>query len=214
MISSLHGTVGHVGLHDAVIEVGGVGMLVHATPDTLAGLRLGEQARVQTSLIVREDSLTLFGFRDAAEREVFETMLSVSGIGPRIALAVLSVYTPRDVAAAVASGDDKAFSKVPGIGPKGARRIVLELAGKLVLPEGDEGTLDIPGPGAAAEEGPAWRSQVEQALYGLGWNEKDAAAAVAAFIHVEPEADSLTVPAALKAVLASLGKTSGIGHRS
>ena len=213
MISSLHGTVGHVGLHDAVIEVGGVGMLVHATPDTLAGLRIGEQARVQTSLIVREDSLTLFGFRDAAEREVFETMLSVSGIGPRIALAVLSVHGPREVAAAVAAGDDKAFSKVPGIGPKGARRIVLELAGKLVLPEGEDGTLDLAGAGAPAE-GPAWRTQVEQALYGLGWNEKDAAGAVSSFIDSEPEADSLTVPAALKAVLASLGKTSGIGHRS
>jgi Holliday junction DNA helicase RuvA len=213
MISSLHGTVGHVGLHEAVIEVGGVGMLVHATPDTLAGLRIGEQARVQTSLIVREDSLTLFGFRDTAEREVFETMLSVSGIGPRIALAVLSVHGPREVAAAVAAGDDKAFSKVPGIGPKGARRIVLELAGKLVLPEGEDGTLDLAGAGAP-EEGPAWRTQVEQALYGLGWNEKDAAGAVSSFIDSEPEADSLTVPAALKAVLASLGKTSGIGHRS
>ena len=147
MISTLSGTVAHVGLHEAVLEVGGVGLLVAATPATLAGLKVGETARVQTHLVVREDSLTLFAFRTAEEREVFTTMLGVSGIGPRIALAVLAVHSPADVARAVAAGDDKAFSQVPGIGPKGARRIVLELAGKLVLPE--EEPAPQAGPGAA-----------------------------------------------------------------
>ena len=102
MISSLSGTVSHVGLHEAVIEVHGVGLLVYAAPGTLAQLRMGEQARLLTHLVVKEDSLTLYGFRDAAEREVFTTMLGVSGIGPRIALAVLSVHSPAQVLQAVA----------------------------------------------------------------------------------------------------------------
>lgn len=214
MISSLTGTVTHVGLHEAVIEVGGVGMLVQATPGTLATLRLGERARVETSLIVKEDSLTLFGFRDDSEREVFTTMLSVSGIGPRIALAVLSVHTPAEVAQAVAEGDDKAFSKVPGIGPKGARRIVLELAGKLVLPEPEGAEASSTDAGGKAGAGPSWRSQVMDALVGLGWQEKDAAGAVDSYVEAEPDAESMTVPDALRGVLASLGRASGMGHRA
>ncbi|MDN5617150.1 Holliday junction branch migration protein RuvA [Rothia sp. HC945] len=214
MISSLTGTVTHVGLHEAVIEVGGVGMLVQATPGTLATLRLGEQARLETSLIVKEDSLTLFGFRDDSEREVFTTMLSVSGIGPRIALAVVSVHTPAEVAQAVAEGNDKAFSKVPGIGPKGARRIVLELAGKLVLPEPENGDASSAGVGGQAGTGPSWRSQVMDALVGLGWQEKDAAGAVDSYVEAEPDAGSMTVPDALRGVLAGLGRASGMGHRS
>lgn len=213
MISSLSGTVTHVGLHDAVIEVGGVGMLIHATPGTLATLRRGESARVETSLIVKEDSLTLFGFRDNDEREVFTTMLSVSGIGPRIALAVLSVYSPVEVSRAVAAGDDKAFSKVPGIGPKGARRIVLELAGKLVLP--DPEAEDSPAsPQPVGEPGPPWRGQVLDALIGLGWTDKDATAAVDSFVESEPAAESMTVAQALRSVLAGLGRANAMGHRS
>lgn len=214
MISSLSGTVAHVGLHEAVLEVGGVGLLVHATPTTLATLQAGDHARLMTELVVKEDSLTLFGFQDAAEREVFTTMLSVSGIGPRIALAVLSVYAPAEVSRAVAAGDDKVFSKVPGIGPKGARRIVLELAGKLVLPE--EGADDA-ATGQGAETGaggPAWKPQVVQALSGLGWSEKDSEAAVESYLQAEPAAQSLGVPAALKAVLASLGQSSSRGPRT
>lgn len=205
MISSLTGTVSHVGLNEAVIEVGGVGLLVHATPTTLASLQRGAAASLQTELVVKEDSLTLFAFRDAGEREVFRTMLSVSGIGPRIALAVLSVHTPAEVSRAVAAGDDKAFSKVPGIGPKGARRIVLELAGKLVLPD-EEAPEELSAPAA---EGPAWSPQVRQALTGLGWTEKDAGAAVDALVTADPAAESMTVPEALKAVLASLGRANG-----
>lgn len=215
MISSLTGTVTHVGLHEAVIEVGGVGMLVQATPGTLATLRLGERAHLETTLIVKEDSLTLFGFQDDGEREVFTTMLSVSGIGPRIALAVLSVHSPLDVSRAVAAGDDKAFSKVPGIGPKGARRIVLELAGKLVLPDPEAEASSDDASGQTASDGPFWRPQVLDALVGLGWTEKDAVGAVDSYVEVEPEAaGAANVAEALRSVLAGLGRANGMGHRS
>lgn len=176
MISSLRGTVTHVGLHSAVIDVNGFGMQVQATPQTLAGLRVGEQATVATAMIVREDSMTLFGFEDADQREVFETLLAVSGVGPRLALAVLAVHAPNAIRVAASSGDDKAFSKVPGIGPKGARRIVLELAGKLVPLESKPGM-----------SGQTWQGQVCTAMMGLGWSEKDAGAAIDAAIADAPE---------------------------
>jgi Holliday junction DNA helicase RuvA len=135
MISSLTGTVTHVGLHEAVIEVGGVGMLVQATPGTLATLRLGERARLETSLIVKEDSLTLFGFRDDSEREVFTTMLSVSGIGPRIALAFCPSTPPQRWPRPSRRVMTKHSARFPESAPRVPGRIVLELAGKLVLPE-------------------------------------------------------------------------------
>ena len=143
MIASLTGRVAQVGLDHAVINVNGFGMLVYATARTLSKLRTGEEATVLTTMIVREESMTLYGFSEPAEREVFDMMLSVSGIGPRIALAVLSVHTASEVERAVATGDDKAFTKVPGIGPKGARRIVLELAGKLILSDGQTDELPL-----------------------------------------------------------------------
>lgn len=176
MISSLDGTVSHVGLSSAVINVNGFGMLVQATPQTLSTLRTGQQASLSTALIVREDSMTLFGFADAEQREVFETLIGVSGVGPRLGLAVLAVYTPEAIRMAASSGDDKAFSKVPGIGPKGARRIVLELADKLVPLE------EVP-----AVAAPAWRPQVLEAMIGLGWTEKDAAKAIDAAVEEAPE---------------------------
>ncbi len=196
MISSLRGRVTHVGLNSAVIDVNGFGMQVQATPQTLAALRPGEQADVATALIVREDSMTLFGFEDADQREVFETLLAVSGVGPRLALAVLAVHAPQAIRVAAAAGDDKAFSKVPGIGPKGARRIVLELAGKLV-------PLDtVPAP-----SGPAWQGQVLTAMMGLGWSEKDAAAAIDAAVADAPEiAATGDVGQILKTTLRRLGQ--------
>jgi Holliday junction DNA helicase RuvA len=176
MISSLRGTVTHVGLHSAVLDVNGFGMLVQATPQTLSGLRVGEQATVSTAMIVREDSMTLFGFEDADQREVFETLLAVSGVGPRLALAVLAVHAPDAIRIAASAGDDKAFSKVPGIGPKGARRIVLELAGKLVPLENK--------PGVPTQ---TWQGQVLTAMMGLGWSERDAGTAIDAAIADAPE---------------------------
>jgi Holliday junction DNA helicase RuvA len=172
MIASVRGQVLVVRLDSAVIEVGGVGMLVMATPATLAELRIGQQAQLATSLVVREDSLTLFGFTDDDERDVFETVQTVSGIGPRLALAMLAVHTPDGLRAAVAGQDLTALMKVPGIGRKGAQRIVLELTDRLGAPVSAAGGSVPVGPTAA---GPAWRDQVVEALVGLGWSAKQAA---------------------------------------
>ena len=199
MIASITGQVEHVGLPTAVGAVGGFGVQVQATPETLSGLRIGGEVRLDTAYVARKDeSPLLFGFRSPAEREVFEIMLGVSGVGPRTALAVLSVLGPDDVHRAIAQGDAKAFTAVPGIGPKGARRIVLELADKLIVP-------DRPAPAAAAPVEP-WREQVLEALVGLGWNEKDAARGVAdALAGREELIASGDVPAILRTVLAWLG---------
>ncbi len=131
MIASVRGRVLSIRLDAAVVEVGGVGLLVQATPATLAGLRVGGEAELATTLVVREDALTLFGFADADERAVFEIVQTVSGIGPRLALAMLAVHTPDGLRAAVAGQDLAALTRVPGIGRKGAQRIVLELADRL-----------------------------------------------------------------------------------
>ncbi|NOJ61313.1 Holliday junction branch migration protein RuvA [Arthrobacter sp. 260] len=196
MISSLRGTVAHVGLNSAVLDVNGFGMQILATPQTLATLRTGQEAQVFTAMIVREDSMTLFGFEEADQREVFETLLGVSGVGPRLALAVLAVHTPEAIRVAASSGDDKAFSKVPGIGPKGARRIVLELADKLV-PLGTTG-------GTPKN---AWQGQVLTAMMGLGWSEKDAGVAIDAATAEAPEiAATGDVGAILKLTLRRLGQ--------
>ncbi|MFD0775942.1 Holliday junction branch migration protein RuvA, partial [Streptomonospora algeriensis] len=121
MIAFLSGRVAARTGGTAVVEVGGVGMTVHCTPATLAGLRVGEQATVATSLVVREESLTLYGFADDDEREVFERLQQASGVGPRLALGILAVHTPDALRAAVASEDTAALTRVPGIGPKGAQ---------------------------------------------------------------------------------------------
>ena len=205
MIASLTGRVAQVGLDHAVINVNGFGMLVYATARTLSKLRTGEEATVLTTMIVREESMTLYGFSEPAEREVFDMMLSVSGIGPRIALAVLSVHTAAEVERAVATGDDKAFTKVPGIGPKGARRIVLELAGKLILSDGQTDELPL-------SQGIVWKPQVLDALTSLGWSEKDASAAIDAYVQHNLAAETEPVGVALRGVLASLGTQNTVGR--
>jgi len=204
MISSLAGTVESVGLNQAVIAVSGFGMQFSATPQTLAGLRAGEPGRVLTTLVVREDSMTLFGFATADEKEVFEVLLGVSGVGPRLALAVLAVHDPETVRIAAHAGDDKAFTKVPGIGPKGARRIVLELADKLV-PTG--APVPAPADGGAAADAQPWLDPVLEALTGLGWTERDADKAVRDTVAHEPELEeSGDVASVLRATLRHLGQ--------
>ena len=203
MISSLRGTVTHLGLSSAVLEVGGVGMAVQATPQTLSTLRLGQEARVSTALIVREDSLTLFGFSDDDEREVFETLLTVSGVGPRLALAVLAVLDPEAIRVAAHGEDSKAFTKVPGIGPKVAGRIVLELKGKLV-PHGT-GAAGAPLLPVSGEE--VWKPQVVAALTSLGWSEKDASSNIDKALKDSPElSEAGSVPEILRATLRWLGQ--------
>lgn len=209
MIASVRGTVQAVRLDAAIVEVGGVGMLVHATPATLAGLRVGESALLSTSLVVKEDSLTLFGFVDSDERSVFETVQTVSGVGPRLALAMLAVHSPDGLRRAVATEDLVALKRVPGIGHKGAQRIVLELADRLGLPSGL--TADgVPQPRPVPTDRAA---EVAQALVGLGYSAKASEDAVTGVISDRPEladpVSDLEVSAVLRAALQALGTGRG-----
>ena len=205
MIASVRGTVQSVRLDGAVVEVGGVGLLVHATPATLGGLSVGAAATLATSLVVREESLTLFGFADADERAVFETLQTVSGVGPRLALAMLAVHSPDTLRRAVATEDLTTLKRVPGIGHKGAQRIVLELAGKLGAP------LDVAGTTPAQVAAPGdRRDEVVEALVGLGWNAKAAEDAVLGVVQDDsaPVSDA-DVAGVLRAALRALGSGRG-----
>lgn len=203
MIASVSGVVATVGADSAVVDVGGVGLLVHCTPSTAAALRAGERAHLATSLVVREDALTLYGFGDAAERAVFELLQTASGVGPRLAQAVLALYGPDEVRRAIATEDVTALTRVPGIGRKGAQRLVLELKDKV-------GGLAIGPPGAAqarVPEQPAWGEQVRHALVGLGYSSREAEDAVTA---VAPEVDATTEPdvaVVLRTALRALSRT-------
>lgn len=171
MISRVRGQVLSIGLDHAVVEVGGVGLAVRATPATLATMRSGTEAVLATALVVREDSLTLFGFADAEARDLFGLLQTVSGIGPRIAMATLAVLDPAQLRAALADGNIAVLTQVPGIGRKGAERLVIELRDKV-------GAL----PAAAAESVVSGtgnvRGSVVDALVGLGFPAKQAEQAV------------------------------------
>lgn len=193
MIASLRGTVLSMTISSAVIDVGGVGMLVHATPRTLSTLRIGSETTLFTTLIVKEDSLTLFGFLDDDERAVFEVLNGVSGIGPRTALAVLSVHSPDDLRRAVQNKDEAALTKVSGIGKKGAQRMILEIGNKL-----GPSTGATPSSGGATDSSP----DVLQALVNLGWQEKDAGSAIEEAKALSPDA---TVAQLLRSALQILG---------
>ena len=202
MIAHLNGTVAGVGLDGAVIEVGGVGLRVQCTPDTLATLKPGEQARVATSLVVREDSLTLFGFASDDERNVFELLQTANGVGPRLALAMLAVHSPDGLRRAVATEDVKVLTMVPGIGTKGAQKIILELKDRLGLPSDPAAGL---GASLSRRSAPSWRDQVNTGLVNLGWSARDAEAAV---VSVEADLDGQApdVATALRAALRKLSK--------
>ncbi len=205
MIASVRGTVRSVRLDGAVVEVGGVGLLVHATPATLATLAIGATVSLATSLLVREDALTLFGFGDADEREVFETVQTVSGVGPRLALAMLAVHSPDALRRAVQDEDLVALKRVPGIGHKGAQRIVLELAGRLGAPSA-AASDGVARPGASGTGGARPREQVTDALVGLGWTAKAAQDAVAGVADsAEASGETLEVASLLRATLRALG---------
>ncbi|WP_426592082.1 Holliday junction branch migration protein RuvA [Cellulomonas sp. McL0617] len=200
MIASVHGTVQAVRLDAAVVEVGGVGLLVHATPATLAGLRVGSSARLATSLLVREDALTLFGFADTDEREVFEIVQTVSGVGPRLALAMLAVHTPDGLRRAVLDEDVKALQRVPGIGLKGAQRIILELKDRIGVP------VAVPSATAARPVAGDRRDMVVEALVGLGWTARAAGDAVSTVLEgSEGPVGEDEVAGVLRAALRTLG---------
>lgn len=209
MISSIRGEVLHVALDHAVVEVSGFGLEVTATAQTLGRLRVGSETHLQTSFVPRQDDAPLlFGFADAGEREIFTTMLSISGVGSRLALAVLSVHTPGEVRQAIAESDTAAFTKVPGIGKKTAQRILLELAGKLVIEPVDPAAESAAGAERATAEDETVL-QVREALASLGWTEKDAKTAVDKALEAEPDLVGQDVSVVLRRTLRSLGGPGG-----
>jgi Holliday junction DNA helicase RuvA len=193
MIASVRGEVLDIALDHVVIEAAGVGYKVMATPSTLATLRRGSEARLITAMIVREDSMTLYGFSDTDARNLFLTLLSVSGVGPKIALATLAVYDAHTLRQALGDGDITALTRVPGIGKRGAERMVLELRDKIgpVAPSS-----------GAAMNGHSVRGPVVEALVGLGFAVKQAEEATDKVLANDPEATQST---ALRAALSMLG---------
>lgn len=202
MISHLAGTVTAIGASAAVLDVNGFGMKALCTPGTLAGLRLGQEATVHTSMVVREDSMTLYGFGTADERDLFELVQSASGIGPKIAQAVVSVMGPEDFRRAIASEDLTALCRVPGIGRKGAQRMVIELKDK-VNALGMVGELPT-STGAAGQA--LWRDQISEGLVGLGWSARDAEAACDSVAHLAEEDPQVGIAVLMRAALASLAR--------
>lgn len=201
MIASVHGTVLAVALDHAVIEVGGVGLAVQATPATLATLRSGDSARLHTYLVVREDSLTLFGFADAQARELFVLLQTVSGIGPRLALAALAVLEPDTLRAALAEGNITLLTKVPGIGRKGAERLTLELRDKV---DPGPAAASAPQPAGPVSHGSKVRDEVVEALLSLGFAAKQAEQAVDGVLgNGAADGDTSVV---LRSALSTLGR--------
>ena len=195
MIASLSGRVAGFSQTGVVLVVGGVGLAVHTTPGTRARLRSGDEALLATTLVVREDSLTLYGFETDDERDLFELLQSASGVGPKVAQAVLTVHTPDAVRRAIGSEDLTALCLVPGIGRKGAQRLVLELKDKL-------GLVGLSAPAATV----AWRDTVSEALTGLGWSQSQADEVVVRLAAQHPDAGDADVPALLKKALAMMSR--------
>lgn len=202
MIASLTGRVVRLDLDALVLEVAGIGYLVRTTPQALAATRHGAELTLHTELVVREDSLTLYGFPQAEEAEPFRIVQSVTGIGPRTALAVLAVLDPEELRRAVAEQDVKTITRTPGIGPKVAGRMLLELGGKLPAPS--EASPQAPSAPGAAPGGPD--ADVVEALVGLGWAEKAARGAVEA--AREEGGEQVDAASLLRTALRGLG-----GHR-
>ena len=198
MISLINGIVRSISSDRAVVEVGGVGLAVSLTSQTTAQLNLGTPVQLFTSLVVREDSLTLFGFLDEESRSAFELVQTVSGIGPKVALAILGAHTPQSLAVAIAQEDIKAIEKVPGIGRKGAQRLILELKGKI----SDFGSVDH-----KQIHQPVWREQLISALISLGFTDKDSDSAITAVVSQYADngidAQNVDISELLKAALQS-----------
>ncbi len=199
MISSVRGTAVHVDADAVVVEVGGVGLHVAVTPQVARSTHLGDAVLLHTSLIVREDALSLFGFESREELVVFGQLLGVTGVGPKSALGVLATLTVPQIADAVSADDDAPFRRVSGIGPKTAKLIVVQLAGKIAV------TRPAGAGGADAAPSPAIPAQVVQALVGLGWSERVAAEAVEMIGADASDADRASVPALLRLTLSALG---------
>lgn len=203
MIARLSGTVLELGATWAVLEVGGIGIRALCGPNTTAELRPGRPAALATSLVVREDSLTLYGFGSTEERDLFELLMTASGVGPKLAQAALAVLSPDDLRQAIATENLVALTKVPGVGRKGAQRIVIELKDKIHAVAG----AAVSGTAAPAPEpAGAWRDQVSQGLQGLGWSARDAEAACDRVQHLAEEDPGLGVAELMRAALRSLAR--------
>jgi Holliday junction DNA helicase RuvA len=201
MIAFVSGRVAGLTLTSAIVEVGGVGLEVNCTPGTLASLRVGDPATLPTSMVVREESLTLFGFADEDEKSLFELLQTASGVGPKLAQAMLAVQSPDQLRRAVTTEDVKTLTTVPGIGQKGAQRIILELRDRIGAP-GSSATL--PASGVPVDD---WQSQVHAGLVGLGWSAKEADKAVDAVAsEAEDPAGEPDVAALLRSALRTLSK--------
>ncbi|SNY55932.1 Holliday junction branch migration protein RuvA [Paractinoplanes atraurantiacus] len=198
MIASVRGVVTAIAADSAVIEVGGVGLQLQCAPGTLAGLKSGTEARLAASMVVREDSLTLYGFADDDEKHLFELLQTASGVGPRLAQAVLAVHSPETVRRALAGGDLATLTRVPGIGKKGAERMVLELRDKI-------GPMAMAGDTTGMLNG-AWQEQVRQGVLALGWSAAQADQAVAALAETI-DGEVPPVPQLLRQAIRLLGKT-------
>ncbi|MFK0019492.1 Holliday junction branch migration protein RuvA [Streptomyces sp. NPDC090798] len=200
MIAFVSGPVAALAPDSAVVEVGGIGIAVQCSPNTLSGLRMGQQTKLATSLVVREDSLTLYGFADDDERGTFELLQTASGVGPRLAQAMLATHAPDALRRAIATGDEKTLTAVPGIGKRGAQKLLLELKDRLGEPLGTS-----TGIGAPVSTG--WRDQLHAALIGLGYATREADEAVSA---VAPQAEAAEgtpqVGQLLKAALQTLNR--------
>jgi Holliday junction DNA helicase RuvA len=201
MITSVAGTVARIGVDHAVVEVGGVGLAVLCTPHALANLRTGSPGRLATSLIVREDSLTLYGFADDGERDLFELLLTANGVGPKVARAILAVLSPDEIRRAVSTGDYKTLTRAPGLGPKGAEKLVVELRDKI----GAFSTSSANGvPTAARRSEAPWRTQVRAGLVSLGFTGKDIDGALDAVTPADGSAPD--VSQALRGAIQQLGR--------
>ncbi|MFH5210018.1 Holliday junction branch migration protein RuvA [Antrihabitans sp. NCIMB 15449] len=199
MIASVRGEVLEIALDHVVIEAAGVGYRLNATPATLATLQRGSEARLVTAMIVREDSMTLFGFSDTESRDLFGLLQTVSGVGPRLAMAVLAVLEPEALRKALAEGNHTALMRVPGIGKRGAERLVVELRDKVeAVPvhAGPAGSQPVAGSGPV-------RDQIVEALTGLGFPAKQAEQATDSVLAAEPAA---TTSVALRSALGLLGR--------
>lgn len=194
MIASISGDVLETRLDSLVVALGGVGMQVMCSPQTISMARVGQKITLATSLVVREDSLTLFGFETTESRELFEIIQGVSGFGPKLAFTVLASMSAEDLRSAIANEDIARLTKTPGVGNKGAQRLVLELKDRIGYAGATHTSVALSG----------WQEQVTQALVGLGWTTKDASKAVTSLAS-QPNVDSTDIAGLLRQALQLLG---------
>lgn len=202
MIAFVRGSVASIGGDTLVIDVGPIGMTVTVTPATALSLRIGEHVQLITSMVIREDAWTVYGFLDSDERSVFELLQTVNGIGPRIALAVLAAMNPDDLRRAIAAEDSKSLTKISGLGAKGAQRVILELRDRIGTP--------VSGVSTTSEPASGWQSSVHAGLTSLGWSGREADAAiseVAALADDQLREGAADIPTLLKAALRSLDRS-------